>query len=168
MLRMETQGMAAACCFCGGKTEPLIAGRRTNAPDRAVCPRCAQGLSADVDGARCDFCDHPSSAHAEAGGVCICTECLDLARDILRDSKAPVDGPEAQLDTKQLWSELTPAPVPVVDTDAPATAHAELALVFIQMGLVDEARREVEKALAKDPKHAIALRVQARLQMPSR
>jgi len=137
-------------------------------PDKAVCPTCARGLQANVAGARCDFCDHPSSTHAEANGVCICTGCLDLTRDIVRDSEAPIAGPEAHLDTKQLWSELTPAAVPVVDIHAPATAHAELALAFVQMGLVDEARREVEKALAKDPKHAIALRVQARLGMPKR
>jgi hypothetical protein len=168
MGRMETPGVTTACCFCGGKTEPLIAGRRTNAPDRTVCARCARRLRADVDGARCDFCDHPKGAHAEASGACICTGCLDFARDILRDSEAPHDGPEAHLDTAQLWSEMTPAPVPVVDTDAPATAHAELALAFVQMGLLDEARSEVDKALAQDPNHAIALRVQAKLGMPGR
>ena len=148
--------------------EPLIAGRRTNAPDRALCPQCARGLRADVDGSRCDFCDHPRSAHAEASGACICTGCLDFARAIVRDSEAPIAAPEAHLDTKQLWSELTPAPWPVVDVQAPAMSHAELALAFAQMGLVDEARIEVEKALAKDPNHAIALRVQAKLGMPRR
>lgn len=163
---MGTPGAPTACSFCGGEAEPLIAGRRTNAPDRAVCFKCARGLKARVDGSQCDFCDHPVGAHAEVGGVCICAGCLDLARDILRDSEAPIAGPEAHLDTNHLWSELTPAPVPVVDTEAPATAHADLALAFVKMGLVEEARREVEKALAKDPTHAIALRVQARLRMP--
>jgi hypothetical protein len=165
MGRMEGAG-TAACCFCGGKAEPLIAGRRASAPDRAVCVRCAKRLQADVDGARCDFCDHPKNTHAEGDGACICTGCLDFARDIVRDSEAPADGPEAHLDPSQLWSELTPAPVPVVDADAPATAHAELALVFVQMGLLDEARSEVERALAQDPGHAIALRVRAKLGAP--
>jgi hypothetical protein len=168
MGRMEASGAATTCCFCGGTTEPLIAGRRTNAPDRAVCPGCARRLRADVDEARCDFCDHPKSKHAEANGARICTGCLDFARDILRDSEAPIAGAEAHLDTTQLWSELTPAPVPVVDAHAPATAHAELALVFVQMGLVDDARHEVDKALAQDPSHAIALRVRAKLGMPER
>jgi hypothetical protein len=165
---MDAQRAAPACCFCGGKKEPLIAGRRKDSPDRAVCPSCARRLRPDVDGSRCDFCDHPSGAHAEANGAHICTGCLDFARDILRDSEAPMDGPEAHLDTTQLWSELTPAPVPVVDTNAPATAHAELALAFLQMGLVEEARSEVEKALAQDPGHAIALRVRAKLDVPGR
>jgi hypothetical protein len=70
---------------------------------------------------------------------------------------------EGRIDTAQLWSDLTPAPVPVVDGDAPATAHAELALALLQMGLVDEARVETQKALSMDAKHAIALRVQAKL-----
>jgi hypothetical protein len=166
MSRMRTPGTPTACCFCAGKTEPLIAGRRTNAPDRAVCSTCAKGLKANLDGSQCDFCDHPNGAHAEVDGVRICAGCLDLARDIVRDSEAPIAGPETHLDASQLWSELTPAPVPVVDTEAPATAHADLALAFVQMGLVDEARSEVEKALAKDPQHPIALRVQTRLGIP--
>lgn len=153
----------AACSFCSGTTEPLIAGRRTDAPDRAVCPQCARSLRADRAPARCDFCDHPDGKHAEAGGTCICAACLDLARDIVRDSEAPTTGPEAHLDPGQLWSELTPAPVPVVDEHAPATAHAELALALLHMGLHRDARLEVDKALAMDARHAIALRVQAQL-----
>jgi hypothetical protein len=161
---MGKPGGATACCFCSGKTEPLIAGRRADAPDRAVCPRCARSLQPDHEGARCDFCDHPDEMHAEAQGACICAACLDLARDIVHDSEAPAAGTEAHLDPGQLWSELTPAPVPVVDEHAPATAHAELALALLHMGLHRDARVEVDKALAMDSRHAIALRVQAQLE----
>ena len=151
------------CCFCDGESESLIAGRRADAPDRAICPRCARALRAEQAAVRCDFCDHPDGKHAEAGGVTICAACLDLARDIVRDSEVPPVGPEAHLDMNHLWSELTPAPVPVVDSEAPATAHADLALAFLQMGLLRDARAEVDKALAMDANHAIALRVQAQL-----
>jgi hypothetical protein len=40
--------------------------------------------------------------------------------------------------------------------------------VLLQMGLVDEARAETQKALAMDATHAIALRVQAQLAALSR
>jgi hypothetical protein len=154
---------ASACSFCAARGEGLIAGRRAGASDRAICSRCARALRADSAGARCDFCDHPEARHAHKGGVSICSGCLDLAREVAHDSVAPSAGPEGRLDTAQLWSDLTPAPVPVVDGDAPATAHAELALALLQMGLVDEARIETQKALAMDATHAIALRVQAKL-----
>jgi hypothetical protein len=160
---MAKRGAATACCFCNGTTEPLIAGRRADAPDKAVCPPCARSLRAEHAGARCDFCDHPDDEHAEASGACICAACLDLARDIVHDSEAPTAGTEAHLDPGQLWSELTPAPVPVVDEHAPATAHAELALALLHMGLHRDARAEVDKALAMDARHAIALRVRAQL-----
>ena len=165
---MPVDSAANACSFCGGQTQALIAGRRAGASDRAVCMRCARRMHADTDGAQCDFCDHPGGRHAPRGDVSICGDCLDLAREVVHDSLAPAAGPEGHLDTAQLWSELTPAPVPVVDGDAPATAHAELALVLLQMGLVDEARVETQKALAMDATHAIALRVQAQLASLSR
>jgi hypothetical protein len=154
---------AAACSFCASRGEGLIAGRRTGAPARAICARCARTMRADSDGARCDFCDHPDAKHARKGDVSICGGCLDLAREAVHDSMAPAAGPEGRIDTALLWSDLTPAPVPVVDGDAPATAHAELALALLQMGLVEEARVETQKALAMDATHAIALRVQAKL-----
>jgi hypothetical protein len=154
----------ATCCFCSGSTQPLIAGRRAGAPDRAVCPRCAKRLVADRAGARCDFCDRPSDAYAEADAICICEECLDLAREIVRDSEAPQPAaPEGHLDATHLWSELTPAPWPGVDPGAPATAHAEVALAFLHMGLTREARAEVDRALALDAAHPIALRVKSKL-----
>jgi len=165
---MPVDSAANACSFCGAQTRALIAGRHAGASDRAVCMRCARQLRADADGAQCDFCDHPDERHARRGDVSICSGCIDLARDVVRDSEAPAAGPEGRLDTAELWSELTPAPVPVVDGDAPATAHAELALVLLRMGLVDEARVETQKALAMDATHAIALRVQAQLASLSR
>jgi hypothetical protein len=145
-------------------TQPLIAGRRAHAPDRAVCLRCAKKLSADRHGDRCDFCDQPSGSYAEVDAVCICDECLDLARDIVHDSEAPSAGPEGHLDATHLWSELTPTTWPAIDPHAPATAHAEVALAFLHMGLVEEARTEVERALSSDPRHPIALRVKAKLE----
>jgi hypothetical protein len=163
MSPMQVDSAANACSFCGAGSQPLIAGRRKGGPDAAVCLRCARALRADAHGAQCDFCDHPDGRHTRRGDVRICSGCLDLARDVARDSEAPAVGPEGRVDTAQLWSDLTPAPVPVVDGDAPATAHAELALALLQMGLVDEARVETQKALSMDAKHAIALRVQAKL-----
>lgn len=165
---MQVDSAANTCSFCGARARALIAGRRTGSSDRAVCMRCARQLRADAEGAQCDFCDHPDGRHARRGDVSICSGCIDLARDVVHDSEAPGVGPEGHLDTAQLWSELTPAPVPVVDGDAPATAHAELALVLLQMGLVDEARVETQKALEMDATHAIALRVQAKLAALSR
>lgn len=158
----DTSG--AACCFCSGTTQPLIAGRRADSPDRAVCPRCAKKLVADRRGARCDFCDQPSDAYAESQSICICDECLDLARDIVRDSESPPAAePEGHLDAASLWADLTPAPWPAVDPHAPATAHAEVALAFLHMGLEKDARAEVDRALASDPQHPMALRVLAKL-----
>jgi hypothetical protein len=160
---MQVDSAATTCSFCGAGAKALIAGRRKGAPGAAVCMKCARSLRADTEGAQCDFCDHPDGRHARRGDVRICTGCLDLAREVAHDSEAPAAGPEGRIDTAQLWSDLTPAPVPVVDGDAPATAHAELALALLQMGLVDEARVETQKALSIDAKHAIALRVQAKL-----
>ncbi|HEX8795509.1 MAG TPA: hypothetical protein VF765_31380 [Polyangiaceae bacterium] len=160
---MQVDSDAAACSFCGVRTKALIAGRRAGTSGRGICMPCARALRAEAAGAKCDFCDHPDGSHARRGEVTICAGCLDLAREVAHDSEAPAAGPEGHLDTAQLWSELTPAPVPVVDGDAPATAHAELALVLLQMGLVDEARAETQKALSMDASHAIALRVQAKL-----
>jgi hypothetical protein len=168
MKPMQVDSAANACSFCGARARALIAGRRAGAPDRAVCMRCARQLRADADGAQCDFCDHPDGSHTRRGDVSICSGCLDLARDVAHDSEAPAAGPEGRIDTAQLWSDLTPAPVPVVDGDAPATAHAELALALLQMGLFDEARIETQKALEMDATHAIALRVQAKLAALSR
>lgn len=163
MSAMQVGSGATVCSFCGAGAQPLIAGRRKGALDVAVCMRCVRELRADADGAQCDFCDRPDGRHARRGSAKICNGCLDLARDVARDSEAPAAGPEGRVDTAQLWSDLTPAPVPVVDGDAPATAHAELALALLQMGLVDEARVETQKALSMDAKHAIALRVQAKI-----
>jgi hypothetical protein len=162
---MVPRGDAATqCCFCSSTAEPLIASTRANAPDRAVCARCARSLKSDAQGTACDFCDHPSGAHAEADGVRICEDCLDLARDVVRDSEAPPSGPEGHLDRGALWSDLTPAPILIVDGSAPATVHADLAMAFLEMGLRDEARVEVGRALALDASHAIALRVRAKLE----
>ena len=158
MTAMHGDSDATVCSFCGARAQALIEAR-----ERAVCMRCARELRADTDGAQCDFCDHPDGRHARRGDVRICGGCIDLAREVAHDSEAPAGGPEGRLDTAQLWSDLTPAPVPVVDGDAPATAHAELALALLQMGLLDEARLEAQKALSMDASHAIALRVQAQL-----
>lgn len=167
MTRMPVDSAAVACSFCGARARALISGRSAAAPklprEYALCMRCARELRADVEGAQCDFCERPEGRHARRGDVRICSGCIDLARAVARDSEAPAAGPEGKLDTSQLWSELTPAPVPVVDADAPATAHAELALALLQMGLVEEARVETQKALAMDATHAIALRVRTKL-----
>jgi len=137
-----------------------------------VCAACVDTLRAWPGEAACSFCDHPRAGVARAKDrpdVAICGDCLAFARQALRDDGGkgkPTD--EVRLDPDQLWNDLTPAPRPVVDPDAPASAHADLAVAFFEMGLIDDARDQVAKALALDPRHAVALRLLEKLPPPSR
>jgi tetratricopeptide (TPR) repeat protein len=97
--------------------------------------------------------------------VTICADCLIFARQVLGDNDE-AGSDEGRLDGDLLWSDLTPAPRPDVDPDAPATAHADLALAFFEMGLFDDAREQVGKALALDPRHPVALRIIEQLPPP--
>jgi hypothetical protein len=117
----------------------------------------------------CDFCDHPGAdaARSATGEVLICGDCIAFAASVLGDSDESA-GDEGRLDGDLLWSDLTPAPRPDVDPAAPATAHADLALAFFEMGLFDDAREQVGKALALDPRHPIALRIIEKLPPPQR
>jgi hypothetical protein len=124
-----------------------------------------QHASAAVHG--CDFCDHPSrdAARSARGDVTICGDCLAFAQHALGDADE-VGGEEGRLDADLLWSDLTSAPRPDVDPDAPATAHADLALAFFEMGMFDDAREQAGEALALDPRHPVALRVLEKLPPP--
>jgi hypothetical protein len=144
-----------------------VAGRRSGATPRVVCMACAQGLRVTPGSGACDFCDHPGqgSARSAGGDVTICGDCLTFARQVLGDTEEP-GSDEGRLDGDLMWSDLTPAPRPDVDPEAPATAHADLALAFFEMGLFDDAREQVGKALALDPRHPIALRIIEKLPPP--
>jgi hypothetical protein len=137
------------------------------ATPRVICTRCVEVLRAGDALGACDFCDHPSpqGTRDDARAITICGDCLAFARQVLADTdeRAPDEG---RLDPDLLWSDLTPAPRPDVDPDSPATAHAELALAFFEMGLFDDAREQVGKALDLDPRHPVALRIIEKLPAP--
>ncbi len=163
-----TQGDESTCSFCTMRASRAVAGRRSGAPPRVVCAACVQGLHANGQIQGCDFCDHPGrgAACSPSGNVTICGDCLVFARQVLGDTDEP-GSDEGRLDGDRMWSDLTPAPRPDVDPDAPATAHADLALAFYEMGLFDDAREQVGKALALDPRHPVALRIIEKLPPPS-
>ncbi|HEY3818673.1 MAG TPA: tetratricopeptide repeat protein [Polyangiaceae bacterium] len=162
-----TQADDSACSFCTMRASRAVAGRRSGATPRVVCAGCVQKLHASAAQKGCDFCDHPGqgAASGAGGNVTICGDCLVFARQVLGDDDEPGDD-EGRLDGELLWSDLTPAPRPDVDPDAPATAHADLALAFFEMGLFDDAREQVGKALALDPRHPVALRIIEKLPPP--
>jgi hypothetical protein len=155
------------CSFCAHAAAHAVAGRRSGAEPRVVCDRCVEVLDAREAVSACDFCDHPSShaARDRARGVAICGDCLAFARQVLGDGDGEARD-EGRLDPDLLWSDLTPAPRPDVDPDSPATAHADLALAFFEMGLFDDAREQVGKALTIDPRHPVALRIIEKLPPP--
>jgi hypothetical protein len=155
------------CSFCSLPAARAITGRRSGAAPRVICAACVQGQRASQPLHACDFCDHPSAeaARGAPGDVTICGDCLAFAREALGDADV-VGSDEAPLDCDLLWSDLTPAPHPDVDPDAPATAHANLALALFEMGLFDDAREQVGKALALDPRHPIATRIIEKLPLP--
>lgn len=157
----------STCSFCTMRASQAVAGRRSGATPRVVCVACVQGLHAGAAVEGCDFCDHPGQGAARSvrGDVTICGDCLVFARQVLGDNDEP-ESDEGRLDGDLLWSDLTPAPRPDVDPDAPATAHADLALAFFEMGLFDDAREQVGKALALDPRHPVALRIIEKLPLP--
>jgi hypothetical protein len=155
------------CSFCSLPSARAVSGRRSGAAPQVVCAGCVQGQREDAAVHACDFCDHPSQGGARSahGDVTICGDCLAFARQALGDvDEAGSD--EGRLDCDLLWSDLTPAPRPNVDPDAPATAHADLALALFEMGLFDDAREQVGKALALDPRHPVALRIIEKLPLP--
>jgi hypothetical protein len=158
------------CSFCSLPAARAVSGRRSGAAPRVVCAACLQELRASTAVAGCDFCDHPGgdAARSARGDVTICGDCLAFAGQVLGDTDATDDtrNDEGRLDADLLWSDLTPAPRPDVDPDAPATAHADLALAFFEMGLFDDAREQVAKALALDPRHPVALRIIEKLPLP--
>jgi len=155
------------CSFCSMPSARAVSGRRSGGAPRVVCAKCVQGRRASPAVQGCDFCDHPSqeAARSTGGDVTICGDCLAFARQVLGDTEE-VGSDEGRLDRDLLWSDLTPAPRPDVDPDAPATAHADLALAFFEMGLFDDAREQVGKALALDPRHPVALRIIEKLPPP--
>ena len=138
-----------------------------------VCAACVHSLRAHGHGdqATCDFCDHPRGGCARAqakGDVAICADCLAFARQVLGDDGGGegVDTEDTRLDADLLWSDLTPAPRPDVDPDAPATAHADLAIAFYELGLLEDARDQLKKALSLDPLHPVALHLLEKLPAP--
>lgn len=155
------------CSFCSLPAPRAVSGRRSGATPRVVCAACVQGqrTSAAVQG--CDFCDHPGpeAVRSARGDVTICSDCLAFARQVLGDTEEPGND-EGRLDPDLMWSDLTPAPRPDVDPEAPATAHADLALALLEMGLFDDAREQVGKALSLDPRHPVALRIIEKLPPP--
>ena len=155
------------CSFCKRPAARAVAGRSGGATPRVVCAACVQGLDGGAGAQGCDFCDHPGgdAARSVEGDVTICGDCLVFARQVLGDADE-TEGEEGRLDRDLLWSDLTPAPRLDVDPDAPATAHADLALAFYEMGLFDDAREQVGKALALDPRHPVALRIIEKLPPP--
>jgi hypothetical protein len=155
------------CVFCSQRTARAVSGRRAGSTARVICKACVETLPVEA-ATSCDFCDHPSGQSARRGDVSICGDCLAFARQVLGDEDRGATGDEAHLDPAELWSELTPAPRPDVDPNAPATAHANLAVAFLEMGLVDDAREQVAEALALDPRHAIALRLLEKIPPPKR
>jgi len=157
---------AITCSFCSTQTHRAVSGRRAGGVARVVCVRCIDALRIDERTA-CDFCDHPSELSARHGDVSICDDCIAFARQVLGDDDGGA-GDEVRLDPAQLWNDLTPAPRPDVDPNAPATAHADLAVAFLEMGLVDDAREQVAEALALDPRHAIALRLLEKIPPPKK
>jgi hypothetical protein len=170
-------GSSQVCSFCTRAAPRAVSGRRAGATLRVVCAACLDALElTKVDA--CDFCDHASggSATAPAGAgdarardVSICGDCLAFARQVLHTEEGEPEAQandEARFDAEQLWSDLTPAPRPDVDPDAPATAYADLAIAFFEMGLVDDAREQVAKALELDPRHPEALRLIEKLPPP--
>jgi hypothetical protein len=162
-----TQADDSTCSFCTTPASRAVTGRRSGATPRVVCVACVQGLHASAGLQGCDFCDHPGQGAAASarGDVTICGDCLVFARQVLGDADEP-GSDEGRLDGDLLWSDLTPAPRPDVDPDAPATAHADLALAFFEMGLFDDAREQVGKALELDPRHPVALRIIEKLPPP--
>ena len=164
---MTRGGPDNVCSFCSTPAARAVSGHRSGAEARVVCAACVQGLRATGAAQGCDFCDHPDhgAARSARGDVTLCGDCLAFARQALGDAD-DAGGEEGRLDGDLLWSDLTPAPRPDVDPDAPATAHADLALAFFEMGLYDDAREQVGKALALDPRHPIALRVIEKLPPP--
>jgi hypothetical protein len=162
-----TQADDSTCTFCTMRASRAVSGRRSGAAARVVCAECVQGLHASADLEGCDFCDHPGqgAVRSARADVTICGDCLVFARQVLGDADEP-GSDEGRLDGDLMWSDLTPAPRPDVDPDAPATAHADLALAFFEMGLFDDAREQVGKALALDPRHPVALRIIEKLPLP--
>jgi hypothetical protein len=164
-VRLKNNPGVAECSFCRNDAPRAVSGRRRGATPRIVCAACADAMRDAKPIGACDFCDHPSSAGVARGGTTICGDCLEFARQALGDDVSG-KGDEARLDTEQLWSDLTPAPRPDVDPDSPATAHADLALAFFEMGLFDDAREQVAQALKLDPLHPVALHVLEKLPAP--
>lgn len=159
----------STCSFCSLPATRAVSGRRSGATPRVVCAGCVQHLRTTAAVKGCDFCDHPGpeAVRSARGDVALCSDCLVFARQVLGDTDEPGDD-EGRLDPDLLWSDLTPAPRPDVDPEAPATAHANLALAFFEMGLFDDAREQVGKALALDPRHPVALRIIEKLPPPKK
>jgi hypothetical protein len=164
---MTPEAAESTCTFCSLPAARAVSGRRSGSTPRVICAACVQGQRASAEVKGCDFCDHPGgdAARSARGDVTICGDCLAFARQALGDADGE-SSDEGRLDGELLWSDLTPAPRPDVDPDAPATAHADLALAFFEMGMFDDAREQVGKALALDPRHPVALRVIEKLPTP--
>jgi hypothetical protein len=164
--------MQPTCSFCGKQAPRAVSGRKSGAAARVVCAGCVEVLRAEAAAGECDFCDHPSGKGVRGTtGVNICGDCLGFASQVLGDYEGgdpDGEGEVGRLDGEELWSDLTPAPRPDVDPDAPATAHADLALALFEMELYDDAREQVGKALALDPRHPVALRIIEKLPPPDR